>query len=272
MAYETLTVSTNAYGSGGGVLTVTLNRPDIRNAFNDVLIRELTEVFEGEALKPEIRVIVLRGEGPIFCAGGDLNWMRRSIDLDYAENLKDTRKLTQMFNLMNECPKPMIGRIQGAAIGGGVGLVSVCDIVIATEATQFSLSEVRLGIVPACIGPFVVAKIGASQARSLFVSADRFTGQKAKEIGLVHEVVKDEAALDVAIGRLLENMLQCGPSAMACAKRLVLDLSWPERRSQFNDPLEYVSKVLADLRISAEGQEGLKAFLEKRKPSWLTTK
>src|SRR4051812_35027732 len=141
MPYETLTVSTAA-----GVLTVTLNRPDIRNAFNDVLIRELTEVFETEAPKPDIRVIVLRGAGPVFCAGGDLNWMRRSIDLDYAENLKDTRKLTQMFSLMNECPKPMIGRIQGAAIGGGVGLVSVCDIVIATEATQFSLSEVRLGI------------------------------------------------------------------------------------------------------------------------------
>jgi methylglutaconyl-CoA hydratase len=196
--------------------------------------------------------------------------MRRSIELNYEENLKDTRKLTQMFSLMNECTKPMIGRIQGAAIGGGVGLVSVCDFAIATEETQFSLSEVRLGIVPACIGPFVVAKIGASHARSLFVSAERFTGQKALAIGLVHEVVKDEAALDVAVDRLLGNMLQCGPSAMATAKRLVLDLSWPERRTQFSDPLEYVSKMLADLRISSEGQEGLRAFLEKRKPGWLT--
>ena len=213
---------------------------------------------------------MLKGAGPIFCAGGDLNWMRRSIDLNYEENLKDTRKLTHMFNMMNECAKPMIGRIQGAAIGGGVGLVSVCDFVIATEATQFSLSEVRLGIVPACIGPFVVAKIGASHARSLFVSAERFGGEKAREIGLVHELVKDEAALDAAVDRLLGNMLQCGPNAMATAKRLVLDLSWPERRSQFNDTLEYVSKMLADLRISSEGQEGLRAFLEKRKPGWLS--
>jgi methylglutaconyl-CoA hydratase len=266
MAYETLTASTDARG----VMTISLNRPEIRNAFNDVLIQELTHVFESEAGKPEVRIIVLKGEGPVFCAGGDLNWMRRSIDLNYEENLKDTRKLTQMFNLMNECAKPMIGRIQGAAIGGGVGLVSVCDFVIATEATQFSLSEVRLGIVPACIGPFVVAKIGASHARSLFVSAERFGGEKAREIGLVHEIAKDEAALDAAVDRLLGNMLQCGPNAMATAKRLVLDLSWPERRSQCNDTLEYVSKMLADLRISAEGQEGLRAFLEKRKPSWLS--
>jgi methylglutaconyl-CoA hydratase len=268
MAYETLKVTTDSRG----VLSIGLNRPDIRNAFNEVLIRELTEVFEQEARKPEVRVVVLRGEGTVFCAGGDLNWMRRSVDLDYAENLKDTRQLTQMFALMNECAKPVIGRIQGAAIGGGVGLVAVCDIALATEATLFSLSEVRLGIVPACIGPFVVAKIGASHARGLFVSAERFSGAKAKEIGLVHEVLKDEPSLDVAIERLLENMLQCGPNAMATAKRLVLDLSWPERRTQFSEPLEYVAKVLADLRISAEGQEGVRAFLEKRKPGWLNPK
>ncbi len=265
MAYETLTASCDSRG----VLTVTLNRPEIRNAFNEVLIRELTEVFEAEAPKAEVRVIVLQGAGSVFCAGGDLNWMRKSVDLDYTENLKDTRKLTQMFSLMNECPKPMIGRVQGAAIGGGVGLVSVCDIVIAAENTQFSLSEVRLGIVPACIGPFVIAKIGPSHARGLFVSAERFNGQRAREIGLVHELVKDDAALDAAVERLLENMLQCGPNAMATAKRLVLDLSWPERRTQLHDTLEYVAKVLADLRISSEGQEGLRAFLEKRKPGWL---
>jgi methylglutaconyl-CoA hydratase len=170
---------------------------------------------------------------------------------------------------MNECPKPLIGRVQGAAIGGGVGLVSVCDTVIAVQDTQFSLSEVRLGIVPACIGPFVIAKIGASHARSLFVSAERFTAKRAHEIGLVHEVVPDLLALDAAVERLLGNMLQCGPNAMAVAKRLVLDLSWPERRSQFSDCLEYASKTLADLRISSEGQEGIKAFIEKRKPSWV---
>jgi len=265
---ETLKVATDHRG----VLTVSLNRPEIRNAFNEVLIRELTEVFSSEVPKAETRAVVLRGEGPVFCSGGDLNWMRRSVDLDYAENLRDTTVLTQMFALMNECPKPLIGRIHGAAIGGGVGLVSVCDIVIATESTQFSLSEVRLGIVPACIGPFVVAKIGASHARGLFVSAERFSSAKAKEIALVHEVVKDESAADAAIERILGNLLQCGPNAVATAKRLVLDLSWPERRAQFHEPLDYVAKVLADLRISAEGQEGVRAFLEKRKPGWLAPK
>jgi methylglutaconyl-CoA hydratase len=252
-----------------GVLTVTLNRPEIRNAFNEVLIEELSHVFETEVLKPEVRIVVLRGDGPVFCAGGDLNWMRKSIELNYEENLKDTRRLSHLFAAMNECPKPLIGRVQGAAIGGGVGLVSVCDTVIAVQDTQFSLSEVRLGIVPACIGPFVIAKIGASHARSLFVSAERFTAKRAHEIGLVHEVVPDLLALDAAVERLLGNMLQCGPNAMAVAKRLVLDLSWPERRSQFSDCLEYASKTLADLRISSEGQEGIKAFIEKRKPSWV---
>jgi methylglutaconyl-CoA hydratase len=255
-----------------GVLTITLNRPEMRNAFNDVLIDELGQIFEIEVNKPEVKIVVLRGEGPVFCAGGDLNWMRKSIDLNYEENLKDTRKLSHLFAAMNECAKPLIGRIHGAAIGGGVGLVSVCDFAIATKDTQFSLSEVRLGIVPACIGPFVVAKIGASHARSLFVSAERFDGQRAYEVGLVHEVVPDMLALDAAVERILGNMLQCGPNAMAVAKRLVLDLSWPERRTQFSDCMEYVSKTLADLRVSPEGQEGLRAFLEKRKPAWVSTK
>ena len=183
-------------------------------------------------------------------------------------NLKDTSKLTQMFATMNECPKPLIGMIHGAAIGGGVGLVSVCDIAIASSETQFSLSEVRLGIVPACIGPFVVAKIGASHARGLFISAERFAAQKAKEVGLVHEVVQTPEDLDTALERLLTNMLQCGPNAMSVAKRVVLDLSWPERRKKLPDCFDYVSRTLAELRVSPEGQEGLRAFLEKRKPGW----
>jgi methylglutaconyl-CoA hydratase len=258
-------------------LVVTLARPDVRNAFNEVVIEELTRVFAREANHPAIRVIVLRGLGQVFCAGGDLNWMRKSIELDRAGNLKDTRKLSEMFGAMNECPKPVIGAVHGAAIGGGVGLVSVCDHVVATSETQFSLSEVRLGIVPACIGPFVIAKIGASHARSLFVSATRFSARRALEIGLVHEVVEPAApgpeaaaeALDTAVDAILANMLQCAPAAMAIAKRLVLDLSWPERRAQRPDPLEFVSQLLADVRVSAEGQEGLRAFLEKRRPAWL---
>jgi methylglutaconyl-CoA hydratase len=263
---KTVQVSTDSRG----VMTVRLNRPDVRNAFNEVMIQELGAVFSGPALAPSVRVIILRGEGPVFCAGGDLNWMRKAVDADYSENFKDTHTLAQMFALINECPKPVLGAITGAAIGGGVGLVSVCDIAVATEETQFSLSEVRLGIVPACIGPFVVAKVGASYARSLFVSAERFLAPRAQEIGLVHEVVPDLAGMDQAIERVSSNILQAGPNAVSIAKRLVLDLSWPERRQQFPNPLEYVAKTLADVRISPEGQEGVRAFLEKRKPNWLS--
>ena len=265
MAYQTLNVSTDSRG----VLTVAINRPDVRNAFNEVMIDELGKIFKTDVMAHEVRIVVLRGEGAVFCAGGDLNWMKRSASLTGDDNQKDTLILTQMFAAMNECPKPLIGLVHGAAIGGGVGLVSICDIVIAVSDTQFSLSEVRLGIVPACIGPFVVAKIGASHARGLFISAERFQATKAREVGLIHEVVPDVAALDSALERMLVNMLQCGPNAMRVAKRLVLDLSWPERRALHTDVLGYASKTLADLRITPEAQEGIRAFLEKRKPSWL---
>ena len=252
-----------------GVLWVSLNRPDVRNAFNQDVIQELSDVFTKQ-VTPQVRAIVLRGNGPAFCAGGDLNWMKQAVQMDYAENLKDTKRLAEMFALLNECPKPVIGLIQGAAIGGGVGLVSICDIAIASQETQFSLSEVRLGIVPACIGPFVISKIGASPARGPFVSAERFDAAKAQRVGLVHELVATPADLDTAAERILGNILQCGPNAMAVAKELVLDLSWPERRAQHPDCLQYVAKRLADIRVSPEGKEGVSAFLEKRKPSWLT--
>jgi methylglutaconyl-CoA hydratase len=252
-----------------GVMTVTLNRPEVRNAFNDRVIGELARAFGVDALEAKVRVVVLRGAGSVFCAGGDLQWMKSAADLGLEENYEDTRRLARMFAVLNECPKPVIGAIHGAAIGGGVGLASVCDIVLAVQGTQFSLSEVRLGIIPACIGPFVIAKIGASHARNFFMSAERFDAARAREIGLVHEVVADSAGLDAALAKTLANILQCGPNAMAAAKKLVLDLSWPERRAQHPECLDYVARMLAELRVSAEGQEGLRAFLEKRKPSWL---
>jgi methylglutaconyl-CoA hydratase len=263
--FETLKVSFDPRG----ILSIALNRPEIRNAFNEKLIAELTEAFGKVAQDPSVRVIVFRGEGPVFSAGGDLNWMKKSIDLHFEGNLEDTQRLSHMFKTMNECPKPVIGAIHGAAIGGGVGLTAICDIAIATKDTQFSLSEVRLGIVPACIGPFVISKIGASNARALFMSAERFLAPKAKEVGLVHEVVDSVAELETALNRVLENMLQCGPNAMAAAKKLVLDLAWPERRAEIGDSMDYVSRMLAELRVSPEGQEGLRAFLEKRKPNWI---
>ena len=264
-SYTTLALDT----SMPGILTVTLNRPDIRNAFNEKMIDELARVFRNEGVQPSVRAVILRGNGAVFCAGGDLNWMKRSIELSYEENLTDTLTLTGMFALMNEFPKPIIGVIHGAAIGGGVGLVAVCDIVLAEKETVFSLSEVRLGVVPACIGPFVVAKIGTSHARALFVSAERFKAQKAKEIGLVHDVFDSMAELNTHLATLTKNLLECGPTAMTVAKRLVLDLTWPERRARMPDCVEYVSTTLAELRIAPEAQEGISAFLNKRKPSWI---
>ena len=265
MSYETLALDT----SRPGILTIALNRPDIRNAFNEKMIEELARVFRNEAADSKIRAVVLKGNGSVFCAGGDLNWMKRSIELTLEENLTDTLTLTNMFALLNEFSKPVIGVVHGAAIGGGVGLVAICDIVLAEKETVFSLSEVRLGVVPACIGPFVTAKIGASHARALFVSAERFKAQKAKEVGLVHEVFPDRASLDQHLEQLTQNLLECGPTAMTVAKRLVLDLTWAERRARIPDCVEYVSKTLAELRVGPEAQEGISAFLNKRKPKWI---
>jgi methylglutaconyl-CoA hydratase len=252
-----------------GILEIALNRPEIRNAFNEKMIEELSRVFRNEAMDPKVRAVVLRGNGSVFCAGGDLNWMRQSIELTLEGNLEDTLTLTRMFETMNEFPKPLVGVIHGAAIGGGVGLVSVCDIVLAEKETVFSLSEVRLGVVPACIGPFVTSKIGASRARALFISAERFKAEKAKEAGLVHEVFGTRAELDAHLKSLLGNLLECGPNAMAVAKQLVLDLTWPEKRARIPDCIEHVARTLAELRVRPEAQEGVTAFLEKRKPGWI---
>lgn len=248
------------------VLSIELNRLEVRNAFNDELISDLQRTFDTIATDPGVRVVVLKGAGPTFCAGGDLNWMQASVQLSREENLKETRKLSRMFSTMNQCPKPLVGLVQGAAIGGGVGLVAVCDYVICSDETVFSLSEVRLGIVPACIGPFVLAKVGESHARAFFISAERFQAKRAFEVGLVHELVAKPEQLTTAVARVTKNLLQCGPNAMGVAKRLIRDL----KAKNYDEGLEYVSATLADLRISPEGQEGLKAFLEKRKPSWIS--
>ena len=265
MTYQTLELK----NSGSGLLTVALNRPDIRNAFNEKMIEELSHVFRTEAMANDVRAVVLRGNGSVFCAGGDLNWMKRSRDLPLNKNLEDTLTLTNMFATLNEFPKPLVGVIHGAAIGGGVGLVSICDIVLADKDTTFSLSEVRLGVVPACIGPFVTAKIGASHARCLFVSAERFKAEKARSVGLVHEVFETRDLMEAHLNHLTSNLLECGPTAMAVAKRLVLDLTWPERRARMSDCILYVATTLAELRVGPEAQEGVSAFLEKRKPSWI---
>ena len=244
-----------------GVLTIALNRPDVRNAFNRAVVDDLAQVFNGQALEPDIRAIVLRGNGTHFCAGGDLQWMRESVELDQAKNFEETRTLAGVFARLNEFPKPVLGVVQGGAIGGGVGLVSICDIVLASSEAFFALSEVRLGLIPAVIGPFVVAKIGASQARALILGAERWSAQRAKEIGLIHEIVPSPADLQNASEKILENLLQGGPHALAQAKKLVRLLG-----PRHEDVLDVVARMLADIRVSEEGQEGVHAFLEKRKP------
>jgi methylglutaconyl-CoA hydratase len=248
-----------------GVFTVSINRPEVRNAFNDRVILDFQEVFDQIINDSNVRVVVIKGEGPVFCAGGDLQWMKDSLNLASRDNLEDTKKLARMFDSLNSCPKPVVGLVHGAAIGGGVGLVSVCDYVIASKETLFSLAEVRVGIIPACIGPFVLAKIGETHARSYFISAERFDAHRAKEIGLIHEVVEKPEQLNDACQRILTNLKHGGPNAIAAAKKLIHDL----RHMGHPECLDYVAKTLADLRVTPEGQEGLKAFLEKRKPNWV---
>lgn len=256
----------------GKLLRVTLNRPEKRNVFNADLIKELTYVFSGPACGNEegyenVRVILLHGAGKSFCAGGDLNWMKASLDLSEEENFRDCKRLTKMFHLMDTCPKPVVGMIHGHAIGGGVGLACMCDHLIAETNTMFSLSEVKLGLVPACIGPFVIQKIGTSHARSLFVSGERFTGEKAQAIGLIHEHTSEDKLEERAM-QVCRQIMTSGPHAVGVAKNLIHVLSREMQNENFDVALDFAARELARLRVGEEGQEGVKAFLEKREPSW----
>jgi len=261
-----------SFENKGQILRVRIHRPEVRNSFNQELIEDYQSVFSAVTAAEHkdmtgIRAVVLQGEGAAFCGGGDLNWMKRSLTLSHEENLEDCLKLTKMFRTMDECPVPVIGLVHGFAIGGGVGLVSVCDHVIAAEDTVFSLSEVKLGLIPACIGPFVVAKIGLSQARSLFVSGERFRGEKAQKINLVHEVCP-VADLEARAQKVIANILEGGPRAIEAAKFLVHTLSRDLVGKDFQKALDFAAGELAQLRVLPEAQEGVTAFLEKRAPSW----
>jgi methylglutaconyl-CoA hydratase len=259
------------FKNDGKVLRVRINRPEVRNAFNEELIADYQAVFSSvtaeESGFERVRAVLLQGEGAAFCGGGDLKWMRDSLGLSEDENLKDCQKLTHMFHTMDRCPVPVIGLVHGYAIGGGVGLVSVCDHVIAAESTVFSLSEVKLGLIPACIGPFVIAKIGVSQARSLFVSGERFRAEKAQKINLVHEVCKEEE-LEARGEQVLSRVLEGGPNAVAAAKFLIHTISRDLANEDFLKSLDFAAAELAQLRVQPEAQEGVRAFLEKRTPSW----
>ena len=243
-----------------GVARVTLCRPEVRNAFNADVIEQLHAVFTRIRIADDVRAIVLAGEGSVFCGGADINWMRASLDLSLDENVADAQRMSDMFRAIDNCPKPVIGRVQGAALGGGAGLAAVCDIVISAGDAVYGFTEVKLGIIPAVISPFVLDKIGASQARALFLTGERFGAERAREIGLIHEVVAVEA-LDAAVEARLAELHSAGPQAVAAAKllvRRVLDNAYDDTRA-------ITSQAIARQRTSAEGQEGLRAFLERRK-------
>ena len=260
MNYRTLLVE-----ESGDALFVTLDRPEVHNAFNDELIAEAIDLFTSVIPKSSARAVVLRSGGANFCAGADLNWMSRMVAYTRDENIRDSSSLAKMFAIMDECPLPLVGRIQGSAIGGGVGLVAVCDIAIASRDAKFGLSEVKLGILPAVISPYVIAKIGRSHARALFLTGERFDAERALRIGLVHKLVDDAAALDGAIADVLSQLATSGPEAVRAAKQLVAHVASHE----FEDSIPYTIEAIATRRVSEEGQQGMKAFLEKKKAPWI---
>lgn len=251
-----------------GVARVTLNRPSVHNAFDDALIAELTEIFEGLAKNDKVRAVVLASTGKSFSAGADLNWMKRMAGYSYEENLVDARGLGQMVRTLNDLPKPTIALVQGAAFGGGVGLVAACDIAIAAERAKFALTEVKLGIIPAVISPYVVEAIGPRWARRLFQTAERIDAAKACEIGLIHECVAEDE-LEAALGRVLADLLANGPEAMAAAKDLVFAVA---HKTADGGLVEETARRIAVQRATDEGREGISAFLEKREPSWRANK
>jgi methylglutaconyl-CoA hydratase len=250
----------------GPVARVTMNRPRLHNAFDEALIEALTLAFEGLADDPAVRVVVLTGAGKSFSAGADLNWMRRAAAYDEERNRADARALEAMLRTLDELPKPAVAMVNGLAIGGGVGLVAACDVAVASGAAAFATSEVRFGILPAVISPFVVRAVGGRQARRYFLTAERFGAEEARRIGLVHEVAAPEA-LEARVGEVVAELLRGGPEALGEAKRLVrLVEATPQGGSLL---AEATVGMIAERRASAEGREGVGAFLEKRRPSWL---
>jgi len=247
-----------------GVATLTLNRPAIHNAFDDRQIAELNAALARLAADDSVRVVVLAGAGKNFSAGADLNWMRRTGSYGEAENLRDAKALAELMQRLNELPKPTVARVQGAALGGGTGLVACCDIVIAAESASFGTTEVRLGIMPAVIGPYVIAAIGPRHARRLMLTGERISAQAAARIGLVHEVVAEDQ-LHAAAERVVADLLKGGPAAITAAKRLVHDLAG---RPIGQELIDDTAHRIAALRATPEAREGLGAFLEKRKPGW----
>jgi methylglutaconyl-CoA hydratase len=253
-------------GPGGAIARVTLTRPDVHNAFNASLIAELRTAFAALAREDPIalRCVVLAGEGPSFCAGADIAWMRAAMSLDVEGNEQDAMAMADMFEAIDTCPVPVVARVHGAALGGGMGLCAVSDVVVAESGTRFGFTETRLGILPAVISPFVIAKIGESHARALFPGGRRFDAIRAQRIGLVHEVVEGEAALDGAVDAVVADVLAAGPTAVRAAKAIVREV----RGLGHGSAKWHTARVIARQRTSEEAQEGFRAFDEKRRPAW----
>lgn len=246
-----------------GVATLSLMRPDVHNAFDDLMIRQMIQILDSLRENPEVRVLILRSEGKHFSAGADLNWMRSMAAKNYQENLDDAGQLAQLMYQLDQFPKPTIALVQGAAFGGAVGLVACCDIAIAQHRASFCLSEVKIGLIPAAISPYVVKAMGERQARRYFVTAERFSAQTAQGIGLVHEV---DDNLELALEPILKGLLQNGPAATTAAKSLVQLVAYQPITTALIDE---TSRRIAEIRVSPEGQEGLGAFLDKRQPGWI---
>jgi len=258
MNYDTLMVSENK-----NVVTVALNRPEVHNAMNELLIKELTGCFAELNNKKNVRAIILTGNGKSFCGGADLNWMKSMIKYSKEENIKDSKKLLNLFETIYSCRKPVIGRINGNAFGGGLGLIAVCDIVIAVPGLLFAFSETKLGIIPSVVSTYVIRRIGPANARRLFITGERFSSEHAKEIGLIDCIVPSPE-LDARIQRVIEEMKTSAPLSIGEAKNLVKR----QQEMAVEEYKEYRIHKIAELRVSEEGQEGTIAFLEKRKPKW----
>ncbi|MDR0216059.1 MAG: enoyl-CoA hydratase/isomerase family protein [Comamonas sp.] len=249
----------------GGIARITLTQPEIRNAFSDEGIAEITTAFRTAGDRPDVRAIVLAAEGPAFCAGANLNWMRRMADYSRDENRVDAGLLAEMLRVIYECPKPTIARVQGDVYAGGMGLVACCDMVVCADTAGFCLSEVKIGLIPATISPYVIRAMGARASHRYFLTGERFSAQEAHRIGYVHEVV-DAEQLDTVVDGWLKHLLSAGPAAVRACKRLVLDVAEREISEQL---IAATVEQIATIRASSEGKEGVQAFLNKRKPNWL---
>jgi len=249
----------------GAVARITLTQPEVRNAFSDEVIADITAAFTEVGHRAEVRAVVLAAEGPAFCAGANLNWMRRMADYTREENLADAAKLAEMLRVIYECPKPTIARVQGDVVAGGMGLVAACDMAVCVDTAGFCLSEVKLGLIPATISPYVIRAMGARAAHRYFLTAERFGAAEALRIGFVHEVVAADQ-LDAKVGEWLKALTSASPNAVRACKRLVIDVAQQQIDAQL---IAATVEGIADIRASAEGKEGVQSFLQKRKPSWL---